>query len=64
MNATRSPLQTTCSTCGSADTMSVVMEMADGSVRYWTCVACEATGWQRDGAEIDREVALAQIPRR
>ncbi|MGH2695602.1 MAG: hypothetical protein ACRDIW_01275 [Actinomycetota bacterium] len=64
MNATRSPLQTTCSTCGSADTMSVAMEMPDGTVRYWTCVACEASGWQRDGAEINRDVALAHLPRR
>jgi hypothetical protein len=64
MNATRSPLQTTCSTCGSTDTMSVAMEMADGVVRFWTCAACEATGWQRDGAEINRTLALANVPRR
>lgn len=64
MNATRSPMQTTCSTCGSDDTMSVAMEMADGAVRFWTCAACEATGWKRDGADIDRDVALANVPRR
>lgn len=56
--------QTTCSMCGSHDTMSVTMEMADGAVRYWICTTCEASGWRRDGAEIDRDVALAHIPRR
>lgn len=64
MNARRSPRQTSCSTCGSTDTISVGMEMADGAVRYWTCTDCEATGWQRDGANIDRDVALANVPRR
>jgi hypothetical protein len=64
MDTTRGPRQTTCSTCGSNDTISVGMEMADGAVRFWTCAECEATGWQRDGAEIDRRVALANVPRR
>ena len=60
----RSPRRTTCSTCGSSDTFSVGMEMADGAVRFWSCTECEATGWQRDGATIDRTVALANVPRR
>ncbi|MGH2674595.1 MAG: hypothetical protein ACRDH1_04170, partial [Actinomycetota bacterium] len=64
MNMTRGTAATTCSTCGSAETMTVSISMEDGSVRFWTCTECEATGWRRDGSDIARDVALARIPRR
>jgi formate dehydrogenase maturation protein FdhE len=64
MNMTRGPVKTTCSTCGSTDLVSVGITMDDGGVRFWTCSMCEASGWERDGAVIPRDVALAHIPRR
>jgi hypothetical protein len=64
MNATRSPATTTCSTCGSSDLLAVSISMDDGGIQFWTCTMCQATGWERDGAQIARDAALAHIPRR
>lgn len=64
MNATRGHLQTTCSTCRSDETVSVSIVMEDGAVRFWSCTTCEARGWERGGSAINRDIALAHIPRR
>jgi formate dehydrogenase maturation protein FdhE len=63
MNKTRGP-KTSCTTCGSTDTLAVAISMEDGGVRFWTCAACETTGWERGGSAIRRDAALAHIPRR
>lgn len=44
--------------------MAVSISMADGPVDFWTCVLCETTGWERDGSQLSRDMALAHIPRR
>jgi hypothetical protein len=64
MNTTRVHTDAKCSACGSPDLLSVSIAMADGPVDFWTCPTCEATGWQREGSGVPREVALANIPRR
>jgi hypothetical protein len=62
MNTTRA--HTMCTACGSADLLSVSIHMGDGPVSFWTCSLCEATGWEREGAGLPRNEALANIPRR
>ena len=64
MMNTRLKTQITCSSCTSDDLLTVSMTMQDGSVLFWTCAQCEATGWERDGSTLDRHAALANIPRR
>jgi hypothetical protein len=64
MNTTRVHTDSMCSACGSPDLLSVSISMADGPVSFWTCSACETTGWEREGSMVAREVALANIPRR
>ena len=53
-----------CTACGSSELLSVAITMADGPVRFWTCVMCEATSWERGGAPMNRDAALAHLPRR
>jgi hypothetical protein len=53
-----------CNACGSHELLLVSMNMEDGGVKFWTCSACEKTGWERDGAGVSREAALSRIPRR
>jgi hypothetical protein len=62
MNTTR--VHAKCSACGSPSVLSVSITMADGPVGFWTCTMCEMTGWEREGARVSREAALANIPRR
>lgn len=64
MNKTRAHTDSKCSACGSSDLLSVSISMGDGPVCFWTCSMCETTGWEREGARLAREVALASIPRR
>jgi hypothetical protein len=64
MNTPRFLTDSKCSTCGASDLLSVSITMADGPVSFWTCSTCEATGWEREGSLVPRDVALAHIPRR
>ena len=64
MNSTSAHRTTRCSECRSGDVLTVGMNMTDASVLFWTCAACETTGWVREGSLVSREAALTSIPRR
>ena len=61
---TRPNVKIHCSSCSSDDLLTVSLAMPDGDVLFWTCSQCESTGWDRDGAMLTRDSALANIPRR